>query len=591
LEFDEATLVTLLFLLGSDQRLAVSHIVNPATTGIVLVTGPGGTGKSQVIDCIRCYFRNVTETYIKVLALTGKAAINIDGQTIESFLHSNSKPAIVIVDEISMVSKQMLSHIFQKICRCAVLIVLLGDFWQLPPILTNKDLLDPRSPQYETAKRIAKVTFKGRDPVDGGLFAFEHPRLAEAPHFELKQQFRQSATDQQFASVLTDLRDGKGAFRNVTTFLQQRQSAYDQTDPLTLRLLPHLFSTNREVKEHNVKMEELLPPNSPCVEYEPNLTWAIRVDRTGNQSPWQDACLKDFLQPLRTILADFLSEYGPSPFWDHHESFYETGTYKEVCNNFEKLMDNKFGSSSIPVMFKHVARCLLLSKTRKTVILNLSETLLFELGTKKTKLLDIHQKTLAPLQGIVIKQGMRVMVTANIRHLNVVNGSTGIVDTVYKDTSSRCLIILDDGRHVDIGPYTSGFTTVTTDLVKSQQTINLVPMVRYLPLIPAWAMTLHKMQGATLLRAVVNLGTCQSLGMLYLALSRFKTPNGILLASANIGRRCRLVDYAVRRWATCTSTYILVAEVCIVCKKFFHQTVGPPYRDKSCYSCRRDSTY
>src|SRR5512136_2050550 len=56
------------------------------TDSHVFITGKAGTGKSTLLD----YFRRTTEKEVAVLAPTGVAALNIDGQTIHSFF--NFKP-------------------------------------------------------------------------------------------------------------------------------------------------------------------------------------------------------------------------------------------------------------------------------------------------------------------------------------------------------------------------------------------------------------------------------------------------------------------------------------------------------------------
>ena len=50
------------------------------------------------------------------------------------------------------------------------------------------------------------------------------------------------------------------------------------------------------------------------------------------------------------------------------------------------------------------------------------------------------------------------------------------------------------------------------------------------PIVNAWAMTIHKVQGLSMDRAVIDLGdTCFSHGGAYVALSRVRSLNGVLL--------------------------------------------------------------
>lgn len=92
----------------------------------VFITGKAGTGKSTLLE----YFRQNTRKDVAVLAPTGVAALNVEGQTIHSFF--GFKPSItpekvkkisgpdaaiykefdtIIIDEISMVRADLLDCI------------------------------------------------------------------------------------------------------------------------------------------------------------------------------------------------------------------------------------------------------------------------------------------------------------------------------------------------------------------------------------------------------------------------------------------------------------------------------------------------
>ena len=94
---------------------------------VAFLSGPGGTGKSKVINSVLQYCKAVcdqaqipfTKRTITVTALTGAAAVNIFGETTHSACRLNGKVTpekimewkdtkMVIVDEISFASKQIL---------------------------------------------------------------------------------------------------------------------------------------------------------------------------------------------------------------------------------------------------------------------------------------------------------------------------------------------------------------------------------------------------------------------------------------------------------------------------------------------------
>lgn len=133
------------------------------TSKHVFVTGKAGTGKSTLLD----YFRSITRKKIVVLAPTGVAALNVQGQTIHSFF--GFKPDItldkvkkvkgkrsrifkeidaVVIDEISMARADLLDAVekFLRLNgRCSkapfggIQMIFIGDLYQLPPVVTSKE--------------------------------------------------------------------------------------------------------------------------------------------------------------------------------------------------------------------------------------------------------------------------------------------------------------------------------------------------------------------------------------------------------------------------------------------------------------------
>lgn len=126
------------------------------------ITGKAGTGKTTLIEM----FRKITKKKVVVLAPTGLAAINAKGQTIHSFfkfpprmihqqmikrLADNSLYSdidTIIIDEASMLRADMLDAIDIFLRKNAkdskrpfggVQIVLVGDLFQLPPVVSREE--------------------------------------------------------------------------------------------------------------------------------------------------------------------------------------------------------------------------------------------------------------------------------------------------------------------------------------------------------------------------------------------------------------------------------------------------------------------
>lgn len=127
-------------------------------------------------------------------------------------------------------------------------------------------------------------------------------------------------------------------------------------------------------------------------------------------------------------------------------------------------------------------------------------------------------KRQAPIPEVLrLKEGALVMLRVNEPSGKYVNGSLG---TVLKVTPARLTIELQSGRTVELEK--QGFYFYSADGEAKAGAINF-------PVVLAWATTIHKSQGATLDRLVVDLTRLWEPGQAYVALSRLRSSDGLHL--------------------------------------------------------------
>jgi ATP-dependent DNA helicase PIF1 len=405
--------------LNSDFTFALDVLEKTAKN--LFITGRAGTGKSTLLHL----FRNTTRKKCVVLAPTGVAALNVQGQTIHSFFGFPGKffgqedikkrkdrrlyikMEVLIIDEISMVRAEMIDHIdlFLRINRenpapfGGVQVVFFGDLFQLPPVVATPEEQHFFQTYYESPYFFSAKVLKEHD-IMAGEFHLEM--------MELTKVYRQSA--RHFIRLLDAVRSG--------------EVDYDDLDDLN----------ERYVKDFNDKnyFITLSPRNAV-------------VDEINSRE----------LRCLTTQEFSFIAEL--------------TGAF------------------------------------------------------------DPKQAPCEPV--LKLKLGAQVMFVKNDPKREFVNGTIGKIvrlnqDNIVVEVEDRdgTLKNLDVERQTwDIMRYTlaDGGTNISAESVGSY---------KQYPLRLAWAMTIHKSQGKTFDKVIIDLaGGAFEAGQTYVALSRCRTLDGIVL--------------------------------------------------------------
>lgn len=230
------------------------------TNDSVFLTGKAGTGKSTLL---RNLIKQISKRYI-ILAPTGIAALNVEGQTLHSFFQFEPRPYLpydkdladlpkkrellekldlIIIDEISMVRCDLMNAIDLSLRKnlknnlpfAGKQLLVIGDLFQLPPVVDNKkreevEILDSN---YKT-------------PYFFSAFVFE--KGFKYHIIELEKVYRQK--DKEFIRLLNGVRENLIQLNHLSQ-LNQRYNPEYITDSKEFEII--LATTNEIVKQTNYK--------------------------------------------------------------------------------------------------------------------------------------------------------------------------------------------------------------------------------------------------------------------------------------------------------------------------------------------------
>jgi len=163
---------------------------------------------------------------------------------------------------------------------------------------------------------------------------------------------------------------------------------------------------------------------------------------------------------------------------------------------------------------------------------------------------DFGKEFLPTAPELKLKKGAQVMLLNNDTWGRWVNGTIGKVTGFARDPEAGTLIRvrLNDGGTVEVAPFTwQIFRFVLKDGGLESEAVGTFTQF---PLRLAFAVTIHKSQGKTFERAIIDVGRGTfAPGQIYVALSRCTSLEGIVLRKP-LRRQHILLDWAVVRYLT-----------------------------------------
>jgi ATP-dependent exoDNAse (exonuclease V) alpha subunit len=166
---------------------------------------------------------------------------------------------------------------------------------------------------------------------------------------------------------------------------------------------------------------------------------------------------------------------------------------------------------------------------------------------------DFDTKSLPTGLEIKVKKGAQVMLLNNDSSGRWINGSIGKIAGINKGGDGEpdtILVEFQDGEVVDVTPYRWEMYEFHYDKNAGRVFSDVVGTFTQYPLKLAWAVTIHKSQGMTFERVIIDIGRGTfTHGQLYVALSRCTTLDGIVLKKP-VMKKHILMDWRVVSFVT-----------------------------------------
>lgn len=272
----------------SSTQEDVFNYLKESPRGLIFVHGKAGCGKTHVIRKIESYIPDcliLTPTNLAASLYRQARTIhsyfygildnienkyqdpnNLSKSTCEALLPRFCNIKLLIIDEISMVRAdllEMINQIFQKsfgnrLPFGGITTVLVGDMFQLPPIITDEAVLEYLKEEY------------------GGIYFFNSHVIQKEIHnlklFELNHSYRHE-NDPDFANLLDSFRFPMSAEEKISV-LNSLNSRVTEVVPENAI---YIATSNEEVRQVNSKKLSELPGENTIIDAEYSI-----LDKSGS---------------------------------------------------------------------------------------------------------------------------------------------------------------------------------------------------------------------------------------------------------------------------------------------------------------------
>jgi ATP-dependent DNA helicase PIF1 len=488
--------------LDADQARAVKLALNGNN---LFLTGPPGTGKSFTLgEIVKTLEQTHGPESVLKTAPTGAAALLIQGQTIHSspgpgvpggtvqqfkvMSKSNrwTKVKVLIIDEVSMLDAEFFEWYIESLPKNKPQIILCGDFFQLPPVGAGRTS-DKMSEEDDLARYVVEARQNGASFKDASM---ERVRAIAA---EFHPGDEDGGWKMAWETTPFGLAECKGkyifqtfAFYTLNLQIVQLTQVYRTTDTI-------LLAAQRAIREGDLE----------------DVSVKTLVEETRRELPEVEGVQPTRILPLKRDVADI--------------NVFELSRLPENTNMRYESKDS--------TNLRHGSASWVMESLKK----------------------DAFFRTECQVDATMnLRVGAQVILLRNESKEfgNLVNGSRGVVTGFSKHPWWY-----EGGSFIpEISEDDEPLTSQTFDISCEDTTQFLYPVVRFsdgqvrlilphdfrklaygkgecvrkqLPLGLAWAVTVHKTQGASLDRAVVDLNGTFAEGQAYVGISRSRTLEGL----------------------------------------------------------------